>query len=170
MFKKPKITNNILILGDEGIGKRSFVLFFKEQTIASGVALPEMKEIALKKKIAKGGLAIPLNFTLDRSSDALIPSAFPKATKIDLILIATDLSSPDALDRLTHYTKLAQMNYPNIPTLNLGTKSDKKHPGLELDQKLIPTSAKTGEGFDIFTEQLEPFFNLSDRDERCVLS
>ena len=158
LFNKSK-EKNILVLGGEGCGKRSFVLHYKDGSIPAEEAIPEFRSLTCNKRLNDGRDQIPLVFTLDRTSDAMIPS-MSKAIKYDLILILSDLSSKSAKQDFDFYSDYAKIHFPNVKTISVGTKEDQKLESNVFDG-LITTSVKTNQGFDKFEEHLMDSLNIT---------
>lgn len=166
-FFKGLAQKNILLLGNKGCGKRSFVLQYKDGVDPTANAdLPEFKVLTYKKYL-NDSQAVNLNFTFDRASDELIPSSSSK-TKFDLILILIDLSSVQANDDIKVYLQEAKTHFPGIDTLMIGTKSDQQ---LEINvfDGVISTSAKTGAGFEEFDSHLMAAFDITEEDNSCKI-
>ncbi|CEG56623.1 GTPase domain-containing protein [Legionella fallonii] len=152
LFKQNNSAKNILVLGETGCGKRSFILHYKDGIIPNGTELPEFHSLTYKKKLNKEGEQISLIFTLNRTGERMIPS-MSKEVKYDLILILSDLSSENAKKDLDFYKDYAKIHFPDVKTIPIGTKQDQKLESNVFDG-LINTSAKTNSGFDAFEEQL----------------
>lgn len=145
---------NILILGLDGCGKRSLVLRYKDGEVASDHDSDSFKTINYLRQFPDTSEKILLNFVLNRSSDAMIPSIAHKKVNYDLVLIVTDVSSPTSAEDLSFYSQYAATHFPGVTTLAVGSKSDLASPEAHFDN-LILTSAKTGNGFDILDAQLK---------------
>lgn len=169
LFKRGRMEKNILLLGDAGSGKKSFVLSYKDGVSSSLERyLPEIGVITYKKKLANADGHIHLSFILDRASDALIPSADQKTHKPDLILILADLSSEHVQDRLEFYAEFSERHFQGIKTLMVGTKSDKQLHAVPIPD-LIITSAKTGDGLDEFDKRLEQEISDHEQGNQCII-
>lgn len=160
---------NILILGDDGCGKRSLVLRYKDGEVASDHGLNALKTISYSKQFSNLEGKTQLNFVLDRSSEDMIPSISHKSIKYDLILIVTDVSSSQCADDLKYYSQYAQTHFPQVNTLSIGSKSDLKAPKVTFDN-LILTSAKTGDGFTTLEERLKDNLFPSENKQGCTIS
>jgi GTPase SAR1 family protein len=155
-FQENGVEKNILLLGQSGCGKRSFVLRYKDGTFLSE-RLPEMQNIIYAKKM--GVEQKILDFLFDLSNHGMT-SVF-KEKKIDLILILTNLSSEHAQHDLKSYTKFAATHFPGVDTLHIGTKSDIQLAENKFDGVIV-CSAKTGQGFEEFDERLLQILNLNN--------
>lgn len=159
---KHELKKNILILGDSACGKRSFLYCYKEEKSCTNMNFNIEKEMVYRKKLADGtNNYVTLNFILDTGSDRLIPSMPSQKNSFDLILVLADLSLDHCHQRIDHYTRLANLQYSDVPTLTIGTKSDLQNRDID-DNDLLITSAKNYDGFDNFDHifmsriQLEP--------------
>lgn len=159
LFKKNNSEKNILVLGEAGCGKRSFVLHYKDGEVPIGIDLPEFRSLTYNKRLNSGDEQVALIFNLNRASEGMIPS-MSKAIKYDLILILTDLSSKNAQEDLDFYNNYAQIHYPDVKTISIGTKQDQKLES-NIFEGLINTSAKTHHGFEEFEEQLLENLNVN---------
>ncbi|HAT8266803.1 TPA: hypothetical protein JBA93_13555 [Legionella pneumophila subsp. pneumophila] len=165
LFQKKNSEKNILVLGEAGCGKKSFVLYYKDGLDITGSAsLPEFNKLIYNKKLDRSEERISLVFTLNGASDEMIPS-ISKSPRFDLILILIDLSSETAKADLQFYRKYAKIHFPEVKTLLVGTKQDKQLEENVFD-KLINSSAKTGKGFDQFEEQLMMGLELNNGDKK----
>jgi hypothetical protein len=149
-FSQHPETKNILVLGNKGCGKRSFVLFYKDK-VTPHQELPEMNSLVCRKTL--NNTPISLLFVFKQTNDRLIPSKVTN-THYDLILILTDLSSPDAQGDLNYYKELASIHYPEIDTLLVGTKQDQQLENNQLEG-LVCTSIKSTHSLDEFEQQLQ---------------
>ena len=165
LFKKNSSEKNILVLGETGCGKRSFLLCYKDGAALDpdkAPALPEFHTLTYNKKLDKSREQVPLVFTLNRTrADEMIPS-MSKEVKYDLILILTDLSSEQAKSDLDYYSNYAKIHFPGVQTILVGTKQDQKLESNEFNG-LISTSVKTKHGFEKFEEQLLQSLNVTDK-------
>jgi len=158
LFKKNNSEKNILVLGEAGCGKRSFVLHYKDGEVPVGTELPEFHTLTYIKRLNRADEKVALIFNLNRANDGMIPS-MSKALKYDLILILTDLSSKNARDDLEFYNNFVQIHYPDVKIISIGTKQDQKLES-NIFAGLINTSTKTHHGFDEFEEQLQRNLHL----------
>ena len=152
LFKLNDSAKNILVLGETGCGKRSFLLHYKDGDVPMETELPVFNSLTYNKKLNKGGESIPLVFSLNSASDEMTPS-ISKVVKYDLIVILTDLSSKNASKALEFYNNYAKIHFPDVKTILVGTKQDQM---LESNTTtgLTVTSVKTHCGFEQFDEQL----------------
>lgn len=159
LFKKNQLERNILILGELGCGKRSFVLHYKDGQIASqDQNLPEINNLIYKKRI--DNKYVSLIFTLNQTNEELIPS-LKKPASYDLIISLIDLSSDKAKEDMINQTKIIEDHFPGIKTIYVGTKQDKPA-NSDLPDNIIACSAKTGSGFDEFEEIFLKNLKLED--------
>ncbi|ARB93742.1 Rab family GTPase [Legionella longbeachae] len=151
LFKKNQLERNILILGEPGCGKRSFLLHYKDGQIASqDLHLPEINNLIYKKKL--DNKQVSLVFTLNETNEELIPS-MKKSVSYDLIISLIDLSSDKAKEKIIHQANIIEDHFPGVKTIYVGTKQDKLVDS-DLPDNMIACSAKTGSGFDQFEEIL----------------
>ncbi|BBB14763.1 uncharacterized protein RVIR1_02290 [Candidatus Rickettsiella viridis] len=150
MFKifhsKDKYKINVLVLGNDGCGKRSFVCMYKDKLFSHRLTFPA-KAFSVKEAI--DGEIFQINFTLERSPDTYNLSAKNKPSQFDLILIMADLSSINFNNDLDYWQRFSDIHFPSIKKISLGTKSDVKLVQNDASN-VISTSAKTRNGFEHF--------------------
>ena len=158
MFSSKKSSaKNVLILGEEGCGKKSFVLYYKDYVFVPEAMMPPITNLLINDKCSDSEEHIPINFILDSAFDGMGSVSSQKKVKSDLVLILVDLSSELFNKTVKFYESFAGIHFPGVATLIVGTKADSRL-AINRRDNLIATSAKTGEGFDEFKEEFQKSF------------
>lgn len=162
LFGKREVTNkkNVLIIGPKGCGKKSFIQYYKEGLFTVDTLSMYSNTITCKEKIPGLDGYTSIDFVLDRSSDALMPS-LDKEKTYDLILILLDLSSKNFLTDYKLYEDYAKNNFKDVKKLIVGTKAD----GQSLEnnhENLLITSAKEEYGFEEFRNKFHEAIKTSN--------
>jgi hypothetical protein len=149
--KKPVSQKNVLLLGNDGCGKRSFILHFKDKAYASERPLPPMETICYDQEV-QDNRCMSLNFVLDRSRNEFDHFLSFKKEKYHSILILLDLSTETVISDYKKYLLFASKHFKGTPVLVIGTKADRKIQDYAI-QGMISTSAKHGKGFEEFSSE-----------------
>ena len=154
LFQKQEIVKNVLVLGNSGSGKRSFIYRYKDDNYSERHRSLPINSIDMLQKWQDPDEEVQLHFVVDRSPEPQHGFRKIKPVQFDLILILIDLSSREWKYDTDWYSRHAQIHYHGIIQFLIGTKADIKLPTNE-DVCFLQTSSKTGEGFDIFREQFK---------------
>lgn len=157
-FQESRTEKNILLLGAQGSGKKSFVLYFRDERVVSDQAPVSFKEMPCPQ-----GNGLFFNFLLSKGKP---PVLFNKI-KYDLILCLVDLSSINYKKEALIWTQHLQLHFKNTQYLIIGTKSDQRPEKRDLDYEMLATSAKTGEGFEEFSRQLQALLAPPQNERIC---
>ncbi|KTC97533.1 hypothetical protein [Legionella erythra] len=143
-FIDKSATKKVLVLGDKASGKRTFLLYYKDNLWVQDTG--PFSTLKLTDQDENIAIAFDLNQVMDGKT---MPSPREKV-KYDLILILGDLSSEHFKETCNGGRDCAERFFPQVSRMIVGTKADEKLPGNNSDNMAIETSAKTGEGFNNF--------------------
>ena len=149
-----KDCKNILVLGNSGSGKKSFIYRYKDDSYSDTHFSFPKKSIDVLQHWENPDEKVQLHFVVDRSPDPQHSYRKTKKLQCDLILILIDLSSSEWRSDIDWYSQHAQIHYPGTKQFVIGTRADMKLPSND-DFGFLETSAKTGEGFEVFREQIK---------------
>ncbi|CDZ76976.1 Ras family protein [Legionella massiliensis] len=150
--KEKDDVKNVVVLGGEKSGKKSFLLSYKDGQFPDQI-LPEISNLSYKQTFDGHEHPVIINFKIHGAGDAgLIPSMGHKKQRVDAVLILVDLSSQNAEKDLAYFIKYADTHFKNAKTMLVGTKADLRE---EIIPDLVETSAKTRQGFEEFQSLLQ---------------
>ncbi|KTD48971.1 hypothetical protein Lrub_1322 [Legionella rubrilucens] len=137
-------TRRVLVLGDKDCGKRTFLLYYKDNLWVQDAE----PFLTLKLRDQDENMAIVFDLNEDMNETAM--ASHQGKEKYDLILILGDLSSRHFNQACNTGRDYAERFFPQVSRMIIGTKADEKLPGNNSDSMAIEISAKTGEGFNNF--------------------
>lgn len=164
-LKSNSLEKNILVLGQTGCGKRSFLLCYKDGESLNpdkAYLLPECHTMIYHKGLDKTTEQVQMVFTIHRTHDDKMIPSITQTIRYDLILILTDLSSEKAKSDLDYYRGYVEIHFPGVKTIFVGTKQDQQLESNALHE-LIATSVKTKHGFEKFEEELLQSLGVRDK-------
>lgn len=144
-FSDNSPTRNVLVLGDEASGKRSFLLYYKDNLWAQKTGVFSTLSVIDQDE----GMTIVFDLN-DPVDDKIIPTLRSSRSRYDLILIIGNLASTDFNRDCKAGLEYADRAFPGVNRMIIGTKADEKLPGNNSDNTAFETSAKTGQGFNNF--------------------